>query len=150
MPPWVAPEMFDSGADPALKLPPLTLARVVESLVADDDQLRPRPEQIFLRAQMRGHSCAGVQTRGMAGWVQPPGWRKLWAATFARWGRSCWRCGAYAGTVDHVLPVALGGGHELDNLRPCCRRCNSSMGASMGNRLRGARPVTTWRTSRRW
>ena len=82
---------------------------------------------------------------------RPPGWRKLRAATFARWGRSCWRCGAYAGTVDHVLPVALGGGHELANLRPCCRRCNSSMGASMGNRLRGgqvaARP---WRTSRNW
>jgi 5-methylcytosine-specific restriction endonuclease McrA len=49
-----------------------------------------------------------------------------------------------------LAQVALGGGHELDNLRPCCRRCNSSMGASMGNRLRGARPVTTWRTSRRW
>jgi len=59
----------------------------------------------------------------MAGWVQPPGWRKLQAAVFARWGRSCWRCGAWAGSVDHVLPVALGGGHELDNLRPCCRSC---------------------------
>jgi len=91
----------------------------------------------------------------MAGWVQPPGWRKLRAAVFARWSRSCWRCGAWAGSVDHVLPVALGGGHELDNLRPCCRRCNSSMGATVGNRLRGARRhgqtgQQPWRTSRNW
>jgi hypothetical protein len=27
-------------------------------------------------------------------WAWPPGWRALRAATFARWGRACWRCGA--------------------------------------------------------
>jgi hypothetical protein len=36
MPPWVAPEMSDSGADPALKLPPLNIARDVKREVESD------------------------------------------------------------------------------------------------------------------
>jgi 5-methylcytosine-specific restriction endonuclease McrA len=93
----------------------------------------------------------------MPGWVQPPGWQALRKAVFARWGHVCWRCGAYAGTVDHVVPVILGGGHDLANLRPACGRCNSSTGATVGNRLRGIRrhggqgaSGQPWRTSRRW
>jgi 5-methylcytosine-specific restriction endonuclease McrA len=95
-------------------------------------------------------------------WKAPPGWRKTRELVFARWGRACWRCGAYAGTVDHVVPVVLGGSHDLDNLRPACQRCNCSMGASVGNRVRPR--VPPWRrgvacapvpgpffmTSRRW
>src|SRR6266566_8485507 len=49
-------------------------------------------------------------------WKAPPGWRKLRLRVFARYGRACWRCGAWAGTVDHVLPVVLGGSHDLSNL----------------------------------
>jgi 5-methylcytosine-specific restriction endonuclease McrA len=73
-------------------------------------------------------------------WQWPPGWRRLRAATFARYGRACWRCGAYANSVDHIIPVVLGGGHDLGNLRPACSSCNSSTGASVGNRLRPRRP----------
>lgn len=43
-------------------------------------------------------------------------------------------------SVDHIIPVVLGGGHDLGNLRPACSSCNSSTGASMGNRLRPQRP----------
>lgn len=39
--------------------------------------------------------------------------------------------GATADTVDHILPVASGGTHELSNLRPACRSCNSSRGARL-------------------
>jgi 5-methylcytosine-specific restriction endonuclease McrA len=77
------------------------------------------------------------------GWKWPPGWRALRRATFARYGHVCWRCGAYAGTVDHVIPVVLGGTHDLSNLRPCCSFHNSSTGAAVGNRLRPRRPLTT-------
>jgi 5-methylcytosine-specific restriction endonuclease McrA len=73
-------------------------------------------------------------------WQWPPGWRRLREATFARYGRACWRCGAPATTVDHVIAVVLGGTHDLSNLRPCCQHCNSSTGASVGNRLRPRRP----------
>jgi 5-methylcytosine-specific restriction endonuclease McrA len=75
-------------------------------------------------------------------WAWPPGWRALRAATFARWGRACWRCGAYATTVDHVVAVVLGGTHDLSNLRPCCSTCNSSAGARVGNRLRPRRALS--------
>ena len=43
---------------------------------------------------------------------------------------SCIYCGDYADTVDHVIAIALGGPHVLDNLVPACRSCNSSKGSS--------------------
>ena len=76
----------------------------------------------------------------MSAWRAPPGWRKLREQVFARDGRACYRCGGYANTVDHVVPVALGGTHALSNLRPACGRCNSSTGASLGNRLQPRTP----------
>jgi 5-methylcytosine-specific restriction endonuclease McrA len=75
-------------------------------------------------------------------WQWPPGWRRLRAATFARYGRQCWRCGRPANSVDHVVAVVLGGTHDLSNLRPCCQHCNSSTGAALGNRLRPRRALT--------
>lgn len=29
-------------------------------------------------------------------------------------------------TIDHIVPLSLGGKHEMANLAPCCARCNSS------------------------
>jgi 5-methylcytosine-specific restriction endonuclease McrA len=75
-------------------------------------------------------------------WKAPPGWKALRKAVFRRDGRSCWRCGAYATTVDHVVPVVLGGSHDLSNLRPCCAHHNFSFGASVGNRLRPRRVLS--------
>lgn len=38
----------------------------------------------------------------------------------------CAYCGAPATTADHVVPITLGGSHELDNLVPACSHCNTS------------------------
>jgi 5-methylcytosine-specific restriction endonuclease McrA len=51
----------------------------------------------------------------------------------------CHRC-AYCGgktrlTVDHIVPLALGGSHSIDNAVPACLSCNSS---------KGARPLLIW------
>lgn len=53
-------------------------------------------------------------------------------------GDRCWYCGCRfddrkAGgsrtlTIDHVEPVAGGGGSSFDNLRLCCRTCNQRKG----------------------
>ena len=104
-------------------------------------------------------------------WEWPPGWRRIRAQVFRRDGRRCYRCGGYANTVDHILPVVLGGSHALSNLQACCGHCNSSTGASVGNRLRprrprqltgaqrraialkartGGAPVSGWQSARRW
>ena len=46
----------------------------------------------------------------------------------------CVYCGALAGTWDHLVPKVKQGrphgpGHQLGNLVPCCKDCNSSKGA---------------------
>jgi 5-methylcytosine-specific restriction endonuclease McrA len=53
-------------------------------------------------------------------------------------GDRCWYCGCSfderkAGgsrnlTIDHIEPIAGGGGSSLDNLRLCCRTCNQRKG----------------------
>ncbi len=37
----------------------------------------------------------------------------------------CHYCGGPGGSVDHFIPLARGGAHVFDNLRPACGRCNS-------------------------
>lgn len=44
--------------------------------------------------------------------------------------RTCWICRGPATTADHITPRSLGGSDDLDNLRPACKRCNSSRGTS--------------------
>ena len=93
------------------------------------------------------HRCLIDRARdGQAGqvmggaWQAPKGWRKIRAQVFAAKGKRCHWCGAPATTVDHVVPLAAGGGHGLANLVPACRRCNSRRGAQFGNRRRSGRP----------
>ena len=46
----------------------------------------------------------------------------------------CAHCGKVTGavsqTVDHAIPKSLGGGDDLRNLMPLCRKCNSVRGAN--------------------
>jgi 5-methylcytosine-specific restriction endonuclease McrA len=56
-------------------------------------------------------------------------WRKIRAAVLQRDDHACQWCGAPAKTVDHIIPLAVGGA-RLDprNLAAACLRCNSSRG----------------------
>lgn len=47
------------------------------------------------------------------------------AAKVAYWGSKCWICRGEYEAMDHVKPLAKGGGHVLANLRPVCRSCNT-------------------------
>lgn len=38
----------------------------------------------------------------------------------------CAYCGGIADTVDHIVPVASGGQHEISNYTAACRSCNSA------------------------
>lgn len=48
---------------------------------------------------------------------------------FERDGYTCRHCGSRRQlTVDHIIPVARGGGNAFDNLQTLCGPCNSSKG----------------------
>lgn len=52
----------------------------------------------------------------------------------AKWlkqGRRCTYCPALATTIDHVVPVALGGTSHEGNLTPACRTCNARKNDSL-------------------
>lgn len=65
-------------------------------------------------------------------------WRRIRSYILERDG---WRCQvpgpdgalclAYAGTVDHIVPRALGGTDDPSNLRAACATCNSRAGATV-------------------
>lgn len=75
---------------------------------------------------------------------------KLRAIIIDRHGRTCWKCRKpIAGKVivGHVVPRHLGGGDDLDNLRPECAPCSNREGAAVTQRINAARKR---RPSRIW
>jgi 5-methylcytosine-specific restriction endonuclease McrA len=56
--------------------------------------------------------------------------RQLRPQVYDRDGHRCQLCGATDDLcIDHVVPVAMGGGDALSNLQVLCRTCNSRKGA---------------------
>lgn len=45
-------------------------------------------------------------------------------AVFARDEHRCQYCGAFADSIDHVVPRSRGGLHVWENVAAACRRCN--------------------------
>lgn len=60
--------------------------------------------------------------------------RSFRAAVWAKTDGDCWYCCKAINpfvdfTMDHVIPVSRGGRDELDNLVPCCKKCNNTKGS---------------------
>lgn len=56
-------------------------------------------------------------------------------------------------TVDHIVHVYRGGGNEIENLQPCCRRCNSRRGSHSMEELKiwdEARATLSYGDFARW
>jgi len=52
-----------------------------------------------------------------------------WLALVEFYGGKCLRCGSRESiTVDHVIPLSLGGSNCIDNLQPLCEGCNLDKG----------------------
>lgn len=51
-----------------------------------------------------------------------------WKSLCDYYGNSCLRCGRNDAKLvaDHVLPIAMGGTSNIDNIQPLCGPCNSS------------------------
>jgi hypothetical protein len=56
-------------------------------------------------------------------------WKKQRLLVLKRDGYVCAYCGAEANQVDHVIPRARGGTHDMDNLVACCASCNNAKGS---------------------
>lgn len=56
-------------------------------------------------------------------------WRRLRAAVFARDGYTCVLCGSHDDlTIDHAIPMSVGGTNGPHNLQTMCRSCNHRKG----------------------
>jgi len=56
-------------------------------------------------------------------------WRQRRAIILKMHDNLCVYCGDEAYTVDHVIPIELGGTDHPENLVAACLRCNSALGA---------------------
>ena len=90
----------------------------------------PEGERARVAAYKRAHPerrCEWGHRRRVAmraGYVEPVDLAKVRRSMSA-----CPYCGARLGakvSVDHIVPVALGGEHSKRNVVPCCQSCNSS------------------------
>lgn len=59
--------------------------------------------------------------------LTPEDIRSIWD----RFDSRCYVCSAPAEHLDHVVPLALGGEHVYENLRPACADCNLSKGPKL-------------------
>lgn len=49
---------------------------------------------------------------------------------FDMYGNRCQHCGTTENlTIDHIIPLKLGGTHFIDNIQPLCKSCNPRKGA---------------------
>lgn len=53
-----------------------------------------------------------------------------WRSVLDFYGHKCLNCGGSPVTMDHVIPLALGGHHDPLNLQPLCHLCNSVKSAT--------------------
>jgi 5-methylcytosine-specific restriction endonuclease McrA len=53
---------------------------------------------------------------------------KEWIELCNKYGNQCLRCGRsdVKLTLDHVIPLSLGGSNSIDNIQPLCMSCNCS------------------------
>ena len=59
---------------------------------------------------------------------------QLRLAVLYRDGGACVKCkSAESLTMDHIIPVKLGGSDDIENLQTLCKPCNSSKGAKPSN-----------------
>lgn len=60
-----------------------------------------------------------------------------WRMIKASWLNRCASCGTKEKiSLDHIVPISLGGPHSQENVQPLCGSCNSSKGAKAYSFLR--------------
>lgn len=61
-----------------------------------------------------------------------------WQSILDKFGNKCAICGAEGKlTIDHIVPLSVGGSNTIDNIQPLCRSCNSRKGNGGQGKKRG-------------
>lgn len=96
-------------------------------------QLRNPEQTLAIRARYRQRRRAEIR---MSDQARRSGGTDLtaerWAEIVASYGGRCLACGTTKEiTMDHIVPISLGGKTESANVQPLCRRCNSKKWAKI-------------------
>ena len=84
---------------------------------------------------------AQIKQRGPAKSRHPTIPKSIQRDVWTRAKSQCEKCGSkYALQIDHLFPKALGGSHELENLRLLCRSCNQRAAIE----IFGVKKMQTW------
>lgn len=78
---------------------------------------------------------------------------RAWAATVEHFHGLCAYCGKRPGTIlEHVQPIALGGGTTVENCVPACEECNTRKGTRHPDTLSGLRMdgIRRYLAGRKW
>jgi hypothetical protein len=69
-----------------------------------------------------------------------------WLALVESYGGVCLACGVAEDlSVDHIVPLSLGGSNAISNIQPLCETCNSLKGATIRDyRPSEARRASAW------
>lgn len=79
------------------------------------------PVRFLSKSHVRHRHCTDTGT------VTQHGWDALCEWT----GHKCLACGEKKPlTMDHIIPISRGGIHDIANIQPLCRECNSAKGAT--------------------
>jgi 5-methylcytosine-specific restriction endonuclease McrA len=80
---------------------------------------------------------------GLRGYHGPHFTQEEWEELLEACGHRCLRCGAAEDlSVDHVVPLSLGGYNTIENVQPLCVRCNEEKAAT----IRDYRPASDQRS----
>jgi hypothetical protein len=83
---------------------------------------KAHPEQVLAKVHRRRAHRLSAPGRG----VTP----KEWGSVIVESGGRCAYCALIAPLeMDHIDPISIGGAHDVENLAPACRACNSSKNA---------------------
>jgi 5-methylcytosine-specific restriction endonuclease McrA len=100
----------------------------------DGVKARQTPEDFRLRAKRRRAALRGATGDHT---------HAEWLVKLAAYGGICAYCDKLADTKDHVVAIAKGGTHDIGNIVPACRSCNSRKGTGTLRRDAGGRDGQT-------
>jgi 5-methylcytosine-specific restriction endonuclease McrA len=82
-------------------------------------------EKNYEKVLVKGHNYR-ARRRNAKGTISGDEWKSL----CEKYDNKCLRCGKQGRmTLDHVIPLSLGGENTIDNAQPLCHSCNSGKGA---------------------